>query len=178
MIQYHRHIFTRITYFCLPTKLLFWIRHILVTLCEMSKEKKMNEDKLTLGLFVSFNLYFYLLIMLNFMHHDILWSLFLLFLWQFENQLLTKNKYFSLIMNINYHCRISFNLPLTTIVWHLDSLLLLTIKKSWTHWKLSKITVILAYSFKSDRQCIFKFPIVSWNYDWVHFYKTNYVYKY
>lgn len=38
----------------------------------MSKEKKMNEDKLILGLFVSFNLYFYLLIMLNVMHHDIL----------------------------------------------------------------------------------------------------------
>lgn len=104
MIQYHRHIFKRTTNFCPPTKLLFCIRHILVNLCEISKEKKVNEDKLILGLFVSFYLYFYLLLMLNFMHHDILSKAFSVnsLTVKFKNQLnvMTKNKYFSLIMNL------------------------------------------------------------------------------
>lgn len=71
----------------------------------MSKEKKVNEDKLNLGyLFVPFYLYFYLLLMLNFMHHDILSKAFSVnsLTVKFENQLnvITKNKYFSLIMNL------------------------------------------------------------------------------
>lgn len=104
IIQNHRHIFTRTTNF-LPayeTSILNKTHSSKFMWNVKRKKSERRQIDFRIYLFVSFYLYFYLFLMLIFMHHYILSKPFsvISLTVKFENQSITKRKYFSLIMNL------------------------------------------------------------------------------